>query len=101
MYLNNFPQLLFQIKGKYPKMLVSASEIAPVALHSPQTNSRVVAGENLTSSASVVVMSKGQSDVPGSHIGQHSPLISYSALLQVATQSTVFMMRRGSSVDRR
>lgn len=39
-------------------------------------------------------MSEGQSDLPGSHIGQHSTFISYSTLLQVGTQSTMFMMRR-------
>ncbi len=45
-------------------------------------------------------MREGQSDLPGSHIGQHSPLISYSALLQVGTQGTMFMMRRSSIANR-
>ncbi len=94
------------MNGKYPDSFISADEIAPVILHNPQKNYQ--SGTKGKQSydpfkylnSPLVVMREGQLDLPGSHIGQHSPLISYSALLQVGTQSTMFMMRRSSIANR-
>lgn len=50
---------------------------------------------------SLVEMIMRQIDLPGSHIGQHSPLISYSALMHLALlNSRLMVKRKDSTVDR-